>query len=90
VTVPAVSERETWPPRRIKFISSNSDSTMLSCRMNPVYLSQSPSCDSLDSPLGTPRTKLVATCLNCSYSFRMGSSGLADFCTKGTLHVLKA
>lgn len=58
--------------------------------VSSLNLKASTSVDSLDSQgtaessvAGSPRSKLVATCRNCSYSFRIGSSDSLEFCSKG-------
>ena len=59
---------------------------MLSSRLSHVSLTQSASFDSDSESLhGSPRYKMVSTCLNCSYTFRTGSSTCPDFCSKGKI-----
>jgi hypothetical protein len=61
---------------------------MYSGRLNHLSLTPSASYDS-DSSHGSPRPKLVGTCLNCSYTYRLGSSDSADFCSKGMKRLLE-
>ena len=56
----------------------------MSGRINPFVLIHSVSNDSSDmSPTCSPRAKFVSTCMNCSYTFRLGSSISNEFCSKG-------
>lgn len=55
---------------------------MLSSRISSASLALGASSDS-EGSVGSPRVKLVGTCMNCSYTFRVGTTGCVDFCSKG-------
>eukprot|EP01032_Pedospumella_encystans_P009236 gene9236-10892_t len=52
-------------------------------RVNPFVLIHTASNDSSDmSPTCSPRSKFVSTCMNCNFTFRLGSSDSNEFCSK--------
>jgi len=59
----------------------------MSGRVNPFVLIHSVSNDSSDfETSGSPRAKFISTCMNCNYTFRLGSSDSNEFCSKGLLY----